>query len=73
MNNMLKKLLTGFGNKKSKQGTKKSARGNYIARQKKLQWIEKINKGRKNHVSETDLSPGGFPFHFAGYKKTVKL
>lgn len=37
----------------------------------RAQWKADINANRKNHVSETDLSKGGQPFHFAGPKKTL--
>lgn len=49
--------------------TKKSAYANFIHKQNKLKQEAKTNLTRQNHVSATDLSRGGFPFHFAGPKK----
>ena len=52
--------------------TKLNAWQNYSqARHCRVERAER-SKNCKNHVSETDLSPGGFPFHFAGPKKQVK-
>ncbi len=44
--------------------------GSYL--KQKAAHIAKINEKRTNHVSATDLSPGGKPFHFAGPKKEVR-
>lgn len=56
---------------KPKDTTAKSAWGNYVHKVNKNRYDEKANSMRKNHVSETDLSPGGQPFHFAGPKKST--
>ena len=49
--------------------TKKSAYANQIHGENRREYEAQINKNNKNHVSETDLSPGGFPFHFKGPAK----
>jgi hypothetical protein len=41
--------------------------GTYL--KEKREYIAKLNEKRTNHVSEKDLSKGGYPFHFAGPKK----
>lgn len=52
---------------KSKMKPKSMNRRRYEAAR-----TEKYLATKKNHVSEKDLSPGGFPFHFAGPKKAVR-
>lgn len=54
---------------KFRDKTNKSAYANLIHKKNKIKTETKINSTRKNHVSENDLSKGGFPFHFAGPKK----